>query len=58
MLQIVGDNDMDVFLEGAPHFRKDFIEACEFRSSGRHVYPPFTLNLEKKLKQLLKKVGK
>ncbi len=53
-LQIVGDNDMDVFLAAAPHFRQDFENASEFRHSGQHVYPPLTPGLENKLHQLLR----
>jgi hypothetical protein len=55
MLQIVGDNDMDVFLAAAPYFRKDFADAYEFRHNGQHVYPPLTPSLENKLRQLLNK---
>ncbi|GAE32915.1 hypothetical protein JCM9152_4510 [Halalkalibacter hemicellulosilyticusJCM 9152] len=55
MLQIIGENDMEVFLEAAPHFRKDFVEASEFRHHGQHVYPQFTSNLEKELNRLLKR---
>jgi hypothetical protein len=53
MLQIVGENDMEVFLAAAPHFLKDFAKATEFRHSGQHVYPPFTPGLAYKLHQLL-----
>ncbi len=53
MLQIVGDNDMEVFLAAAPQFRSDYANASEFRHGGQHVYPPLTPGLEAKLKQLL-----
>ena len=53
MLQIVGDNDMEVFLAAAPLFRQDYANASEFRHGGQHVYPPLTPGLEAKLKQLL-----
>ncbi|CAM3188304.1 phosphopantetheine-binding protein [Corallococcus soli] len=53
MLQIVGDNDMDVFLGAAPHFYADFAGASEFRHPGQHVYPPLTPGLEVKLRQLI-----
>ncbi|OTQ83183.1 hypothetical protein BG30_18040 [Bacillus subtilis subsp. subtilis] len=55
MLEIIGENDMEVFLEAAPHFRKDFVGAREFRHNGQHVYPSFTINLEKELIRLLKR---
>lgn len=58
MLQIVGENDMDVFLEAAPQFRRDFVDAGEFRHNGQHVYPMFTSNLEKKVNQLIKRSKK
>ncbi|HWU90969.1 MAG TPA: SDR family NAD(P)-dependent oxidoreductase, partial [Kofleriaceae bacterium] len=53
MLQIVGDNDMDVFQSAAPDFRTDFANADEFHHAGQHVYPPLTPGLELKLRQLL-----
>ncbi|QSQ17682.1 SDR family NAD(P)-dependent oxidoreductase [Myxococcus landrumensis] len=53
MLQIVGENDMSVFLEAAPHFHGDYAGALEFRHAGQHVYPPLTPGLEVKLRQLL-----
>jgi thioredoxin reductase/aryl carrier-like protein len=53
MLQIVGENDMDVFLTAAPYFRSDYADASEFRHNGQHIYPPLTPGLERKLQQLL-----
>jgi acyl carrier protein len=53
MLQIVGENDMDVFLGAAPHFYADFAGASEYRHAGQHVYPPLTPGLEVKLRQLI-----
>ncbi|QAT84884.1 malonyl CoA-acyl carrier protein transacylase [Corallococcus coralloides] len=53
MLQIVGENDMDVFLGAAPHFYSDYARATEFRHAGQHVYPPFTPGLEVQLRQLV-----
>ncbi len=57
MLQIVGDNDMDVFLGAAPHFHRDFAGAVEFRHNGQHVYPPLSPGLEAKLRQLVDSSG-
>lgn len=55
MLQIVGNNDMEVFLASAPNFRKDFTNSLEYRHNGKHVYPMFTPTLDKKLNQLLRR---
>ena len=53
MLQIIGENDMDVFLAAAPHFLSDYAVASEFRHAGQHVYPQFTPGLEAKLRELI-----
>lgn len=53
MLQIVGDHDMEVFLDAAPRFLSDFANPIEFRHQGQHVYPPLTPGLKNKLQQLL-----
>lgn len=53
MLQIVGDNDMPVFLAEAPYFKRAYEESIEYRHSGQHVYPPLTAALAQKLNQLI-----
>jgi len=53
MLQIVGKNDMDVFLDSSPRFLKDFKNPIEYWHNGQHVYPPFTPELENHLNHLL-----
>ncbi|ENZ5483106.1 MULTISPECIES: SDR family NAD(P)-dependent oxidoreductase [Serratia] len=53
MLQIVGDNDMPVFLAEAPHFKRGYEGAMEYRHTGQHVYPPLTTALAQKLNQLI-----
>jgi hypothetical protein len=53
MLQIVGDNDMPVFLAEAPHFKRGYEGAMEYRHTGQHVYPPLTTTLALKVNQLL-----
>lgn len=52
-LQIVGDNDMPVFLAEAPHFKRGYEGAMEYRHTGQHVYPPLTTALAQKLNQLI-----
>ena len=53
MLQIVGENDMPVFLAAAPYFFKDFAKAMKYQHPGQHVYPPLTPKLESKLHELI-----
>ncbi|ENY6497278.1 SDR family NAD(P)-dependent oxidoreductase [Vibrio parahaemolyticus] len=52
-LQIIGDNDMPVFIEAAPRFAKSFSDRVEYHHSGQHVYPPLTKPLANKLDELL-----
>ncbi len=52
-LQIMGKNDMEVFLAAGPQFAQDFANLIEFQHGGQHVYPSFTPGLGSKLRELL-----
>ncbi|MFU2314454.1 SDR family NAD(P)-dependent oxidoreductase [Staphylococcus saprophyticus] len=53
MLQIVGNNDMNVFLDAAPKFAKNFTSYKEFRHNGKHVYPLLSQKLQADLEDLI-----
>lgn len=52
-LQIVGNNDMNVFLDAAPKFAENFINHKEFRHNGKHVYPLLSQKLQFELEDLI-----
>ncbi|MDE9806388.1 SDR family NAD(P)-dependent oxidoreductase [Staphylococcus delphini] len=53
MLQIVGNNDMNVFLDAAPKFANNFKYYKEFRHNGKHVYPLLSQKLQVELEDLI-----
>ncbi|MDN3509381.1 MAG: SDR family NAD(P)-dependent oxidoreductase [Candidatus Neptunochlamydia sp.] len=53
MLQIVGKNDMEVFLAASPQFLQDFENPIFYQHNGQHVYPPYTPELDNFLQRLL-----
>jgi len=52
-LQIVGDNDMPVFIDAAPIFSTNYEYLIEYHHSGQHVYPPLNQHLNEKLDELI-----
>ncbi|CCN38643.1 putative Polyketide synthase type I [Vibrio nigripulchritudo SO65] len=55
-LQVVGDNDMPVFIDAAPKFANTFTDITQYHHSGQHVYPTLTKPLEEHLDNLLNRV--
>jgi len=53
VLQIVGDNDMPVFIEAAPKFARSFTNLIAYHHPGQHVYPPLNSSLSSKVDELL-----
>lgn len=53
VLQIVGDNDMPVFIEAAPEFAKSYSNLINYHHPGQHVYPAFNSTLSSKVDELL-----
>ena len=53
MLQIVGKNDMEVFLAASPQFLQDFKNPFFYQHNGQHVYPAYTPELDNLLQRLL-----
>lgn len=53
VLQIVGDNDMPVFIEAAPKFARSFTKLIAYHHPGQHVYPALNRSLSSKVDELL-----
>lgn len=53
VLQIVGDNDMPVFIDAAPKFARSFTNMIAYHHPGQHVYPPLNSSLSSKVDELL-----
>ena len=53
VLQIVGDNDMPVFIEAAPKFARSFTNLIAYHHPGQHVYPALNRSLSSKVDELL-----
>jgi len=53
VLQIVGDNDMPVFIDAAPKFARSFTNLIAYHHPGRHVYPALNSSLSSKVDELL-----
>lgn len=54
-LQIVGENDMDVFLNSSKKFSNNFSNIDYYTHSGQHVYPVLTNTLKEKIEIILNK---